>query len=164
MRGLEVMAEGIPTKLTTLKGLTDEGVLTEDEFVERKTNLLDVYCDVEPTYAPVTKEERRGCLGLTSFGQTFAASSIGNICEWYDFAAFAGLADILGTKLFPPQSKTASLMETFSAEIKETKFFLHFYLFYFDFLAFSADFRIFQFFLFKINKLTYIYLLNYLFT
>jgi len=54
---------------------------------------------------------RKTMCGLTEFGQTFAASSIGNIVEWYDFAAFAGLSDILGEKLFPPASKAASLME-----------------------------------------------------
>ena len=57
----------------------------------------------------MVEEEDDEC--LSPFGRTFAASTIGNICEWYDFAAFAGLADILGEKLFPPQNSAASLME-----------------------------------------------------
>ena len=40
------MAETIPTKLSTLKGLKDDGVLTDEEFALRKGHLLDVYCDV----------------------------------------------------------------------------------------------------------------------
>lgn len=46
-----------------------------------------------------------------SFGRKFAASSIGNILEWYDFAVFGGLADVIGEKFFPASSRVGSFLE-----------------------------------------------------
>lgn len=46
-----------------------------------------------------------------SFGRKFAASTIGNVLEWYDFAVFGGLAPVLGDVFFPPSNSVAELME-----------------------------------------------------
>lgn len=47
------------------------------------------------------------------FWQTFAGVA-GNILEWYDFAIFGFLGDIIGEVFFPPQKGDAATIESFA--------------------------------------------------
>ena len=47
---------------------------------------------------------------MNDMNSKILAMSIGNILEWYDFAVFGALADVLGENFFPAQSSTSALM------------------------------------------------------
>lgn len=42
-----------------------------------------------------------------------AAASFGNVLEWYDFAVFGALTDVLGDKFFPGSNSTVKFLEAF---------------------------------------------------
>ncbi|KAJ8603284.1 hypothetical protein CTAYLR_006951 [Chrysophaeum taylorii] len=62
-------------------------------------------------FSSVGASEDDGSARRVSFARKFTASTIGNILEWYDFAVFGGLADVLGDVFFPASTRTASLLE-----------------------------------------------------
>jgi len=49
-----------------------------------------------------------------NFHDKFLAMSAGNIMEWYDFAIFGSLADIIGNNFFPPSSENMNLLKSLS--------------------------------------------------
>lgn len=49
----------------------------------------------------------------TAIRRVIAASFVGNVIEWFDYAAYGYLATVLATVFFPPASSTAGLLATF---------------------------------------------------
>lgn len=45
------------------------------------------------------------------FLRKLAATGIGNVLEWYDFAVFGSLADVLGEVFFPGDDKSMQLLQ-----------------------------------------------------
>lgn len=48
------------------------------------------------------------------FRKKFLAMAIGNVMEWFDFAAFGAFADIIGGEFFPDDQASMQLLKSMS--------------------------------------------------
>jgi MFS transporter, MHS family, proline/betaine transporter len=46
------------------------------------------------------------------FRRKFTAMAVGNVMEWYDFAVYGNLADIIGEELFPEDKANQQLLKS----------------------------------------------------
>lgn len=46
------------------------------------------------------------------FRRKFTAMAVGNMMEWYDFAVYGNLADIIGEELFPDDESNKQLLRS----------------------------------------------------
>jgi hypothetical protein len=48
------------------------------------------------------------------FRKKFLAMAVGNVMEWFDFAAFGAFADIIGEEFFPTDHTSMQLLKSMS--------------------------------------------------